>query len=89
MIESFLEIIVVLITQGHVKTSKKTYIFLMILKFYLIFKKKLRINTINKPKPINAKEKVAKNDNPTISVFKLADILCTISELLEGLWVAK
>ena len=59
-------------------------------KFYskttYFFTKKLRINTINSPKPINPNEKVAKKDNPIIKVLKLADIFMTISDEFEGLW---
>jgi len=51
--------------------------------------KKLRTNTINKPNPINPKEKVAKNDSPIIKVFKLVEMFWTISELFTGLCVAK
>ena len=47
--------------------------------------KKLRINIIKRPKPINPKEKVNKKDNPTINVLMLEEILCTISDELEGL----
>ena len=47
--------------------------------------KKLRINTIKRPKPIKANEKVNKKDNPIISVLILEEILCTISDELEGL----
>ena len=63
----------------------KTIIFLMILEFQIFFTKKLRINTIKRPKPINAKEKVNKNDNPIINVLILEDILCTISDEFDGL----
>ena len=52
---------------------------------YLFFSKKLRINTIKSPKPMNANEKVAKKDNPIINVFILEDILRTISDVFEGL----
>ena len=58
---------------------------LIILPFQSFLNKKLRINTIKRPKPIKAKEKVNKKDNPIINVFMLEDILCTISEELEGL----
>ena len=47
--------------------------------------KKHRINTIKRPKPIKAKEKVSKNDNPIINVLIPEDILCTISEGLDVL----
>ena len=53
-------------------TFKKFFLTLTII--YSFFKKKLRKNTISKPKPINPKEKVAKKDNPIINVFKLEEI---------------
>ena len=57
----------------------------MILNNQLFFTKKLRINTIKRPNPIKAKEKVNKNDNPIISVLMLEDILWTSSDELAGL----
>ena len=47
--------------------------------------KKLRINTIKSPIPIKPKEKVSKKDNPIINVLILEEILCTISDELDGL----
>ena len=61
----------------------------MILGFQSFFIKKLRTNTIKRPNPINAKEKVNKKDNPIINVFILEDILWTISDEFEGLWSEK
>ena len=58
--------------------------FNIILNNYSFFKNKVRINTINKPKPINPKEKVAKKESPIIKVFRLDEIFWTISELLVG-----
>ena len=72
---------------GHVKTSKK--FFFMILVIQLFFSKKLRINTMKRPKPIKAKEKVSKKDNPIIKVLILDEIFCTISEELDGLCIEK
>ena len=57
----------------------------MIWPSHLFFRKKLRINTIKRPNPINAKEKVNKKDNPIINVLILEDILCTISDEFDGL----
>jgi len=37
------------------------------------------------PNPINPKQKVSKKDNPIINVFILEEILCTISDELNGL----
>ena len=37
------------------------------------------------PIPINANEKVSKNDNPIIRVLILEEMFCTTSEELEGL----
>ena len=51
--------------------------------------KKLRINTIKRPKPTKPNEKVAINDKPTIRVFKLVEILWTISDVFVGWWEAK
>jgi len=78
----------VLKVQGHVKTLKLS-IFLMICPIQLFFRKKLRINTIKSPIPIKAKEKVSKKDNPIIKVLILEEILCTISEELDGLCIEK
>ena len=57
----------------------------MILGFQFFLIKKLRINTIKRPNPINPKEKVNKKDNPIINVLILEDILCTISDEFDGL----
>ena len=57
----------------------------MVLVFQFFFIKKLRINTIKRPNPINANEKVNKKDNPIINVLILEEILCTISDELDGL----
>ena len=57
----------------------------MILGFQFFFIKKLRINTIKRPNPINAKENVNKKDNPIINVLILEDILWTISDEFDGL----
>ena len=73
---------------GHVKTFKES-IFIMILAIQLFFRKKLRINTMKSPKPIKAKEKVSKKDNPIIKVLILDEILWTISEELDGLCIEK
>ena len=81
---SFQERVKVLIGLSHVKTLKKK-VYLIILVFELFLTKKLRINTMKSPKPIKAKEKVNKKDNPIIKVLILEDILWTISEELEGL----
>ena len=67
------------------KDIKKQIIFSIILVFQTFFTKKLRINTIKSPKPIKAKEKVNKKDNPIINVLILDEILCTTSEELDGL----
>ena len=72
----------------HVKTFKES-VFLIILAIQLFFWKKLRINTIKRPNPINAKEKVNKKDNPIINVLILEDILWTISDEFDGLWIEK
>ena len=57
----------------------------MICSIQLLFRKKLRINTIKSPKPIKAKENVSKKDNPIIKVLILEEIFWTISEELDGL----
>ena len=41
------------------------------------------------PKPIKAKQKVSKKDNPIIKVLILDEILWTISEELDGLCIEK
>jgi len=69
---------------GHVKTFKES-VYFIILAIQLFFRKKLRINTMKSPKPIKAKEKVSKNDNPIIKVLILEEIFWTISEELMGL----
>ena len=69
---------------GHVKTFKET-VFLILLAIQLFFRKKLRINTIKRPNPMKAKEKVNKKDNPIIKVLILEEIFWTISEELDGL----
>ena len=61
----------------------------MICPFQLFFRKKLRINTIKSPIPINAKEKVSKKDNPIIKVLILEEIFWTISDELHGLCTEK
>ena len=63
----------------------RTTVFLMILVFQIFLTKKHRINTIKSPKPIKAKEKDNKNDNPIIKVLMLEEILWTISDVLVGL----
>ena len=73
---------------SHVKTFKES-IFLIILAIQLFFTIKLRINTIKRPIPIKAKEKVSKKDNPIINVLILEEIFCTISEELDGLCTEK
>jgi len=73
---------------SHVKTFKQS-VFLIILAIQLFFRKKLRINTMKRPIPINAKEKVSKKDNPIIKVLILEEIFCTISEELDGLCTEK
>ena len=73
---------------GHVKTFKISFS-LMIWRIQLFFRKKLRINTIKRPKPIKAKEKVSKKDNPIINVLILEEIFWTISEELDGLCTEK
>ena len=73
---------------GHVKTFKES-VYLIILVIQFFFRKKLRINTIKSPIPINAKEKVSKNDNPIIKVLILEEIFWTISEELDGLCIEK
>ena len=73
---------------SHVKTFKES-VFLMICPIQLFIRKKLRINTINRPIPIKAKEKVSKKDNPIIKVLILDEIFWTISEELEGLCIEK
>ena len=85
---SFQERVKVLIGLSHVKTLKTIFL-LIILLIQIFFTKKLRINTIKRPKPIKAKEKVNKKDNPIINVLILVDILCTISDELDGLWSEK
>ena len=84
MTKSFLAKVKGLINLSHVKTLKKI-ILLIILVFQIFLTKKLRINTIKRPTPIKAKEKVNKKDNPIIKVLILEDILWTISDELEGL----
>jgi hypothetical protein len=69
---------------GHVKTFKES-VYFIILAIQLFFRKKLRINTMKSPKPIKAKEKVSKKDNPIIKVLILEEIFWTISEELMGL----
>ena len=44
---------------------------------------------MKRPIPIKAKEKVSKKDNPIIKVFILEEILCTISEELDGVCIEK
>ena len=73
---------------SHVRTFNES-VFLIILAIQLFFRKKLRINTINSPIPIKAKEKVNKKDNPIIKVLILEEIFWTISEELEGLCIEK
>ena len=84
MTKSCLEKVKELTGLSHVETFKKL-IFLIILVFQIFLTKKLRINTINRPNPINAKEKVNKKYNPIIKVLILEDILWTISDELDGL----
>ena len=64
-------------------------VFLIILAIQLFFTIKLRINTIKRPIPIKAKEKVSKKDNPIINVLILEEIFWTISEELDGLCTEK
>ena len=66
------------------KDIKKIFFFI-ILVFQIFLTKKLRINTIKRPKPIKANEKVNKKDNPIINVLILEEILCTISDEFDGL----
>ena len=73
---------------SHVKTFKYR-VLLMIWPIQLLVRKKLRINTIKSPIPINAKEKVSKKDNPIIKVLILEEIFWTISEELDGLCIEK
>ena len=73
---------------SHVKTFKIT-VLLMICTIQLLFRKKLRINTIKSPIPIKAKEKVSKKDNPIIKVLILEEIFWTISDELDGLCIEK
>ena len=40
---------------------------------------------MKRPRPIKAKEKVSKKDNPIIKVLILDDIFWTISDELDGL----
>ncbi len=61
----------------------------MIWPIQLFFRKKLRINTIKRPIPIKAKEKVSKKDNPIINVLILEEIFWTTSEELDGLCIEK
>ena len=68
---------------------KKQLFSLIILVFQIFLTKKLRINTIKSPKPIKANEKVNKKDNPIINVLILEEILCTISDELDGLCTEK
>ena len=67
----------------------KEIVFLIILVIQLFFRKKLRINTMKRPMPIKAKEKVSKKDRPIINVLILEEIFCTISEELDGLCIEK
>ena len=60
-------------------------VFFILLSFQSLFTKKHRINTMKSPIPINANEKVSKNDNPIIRVLILEEMFCTTSEELEGL----
>ena len=88
MIKSFQERAKELKALNHVKTfTKKVY--LIIFRIQLFFTKKLRINTIKRPNPINANEKVNRKDNPITSVLILDEIFWTISDELEGLCNAK
>ena len=64
-------------------------VLLIIFGIQFFFIKKLRINTIKRPNPIKANEKVNKKDNPIINVLILEDILWTISDELDGLWSEK
>ena len=73
---------------SHVKTFKES-VFLIILAIQFFFRKKLRTNTIKRPIPIKAKEKVSKKDNPIIKVLILEEIFWTISEELDGLCIEK
>ena len=57
----------------------------MILLFHYFLTKKLRINTIKSPRPMKAKEKVNRKDNPIINVLIFEEIFCTISDEFEGL----
>ena len=88
MIKSFLAIAKGLTGLSHVKTFKES-VFLIILAIQLFFIKKLRIDTMKSPIPINAKEKVSKKDNPIIRVLILEEIFWTISEELDGLCIEK
>ena len=88
MTKSYQEKAKVLTGPSHVKTLKTIFL-LIILVFQFFLTKKLRINTIKRPKPIKAKEKVNKKDNPIINVLILEDILCTISDELDGLCIEK
>ena len=73
---------------GHVKTFKES-VFFIIFTIQIFFTIKLRINTIKRPIPIKAKEKVSKKDNPIIKVLILEEIFWTISEELDGLCTEK
>ena len=73
---------------GHVKTFKESVLFI-ILVIQLFFRKKLRINTMKRPIPINAKEKVNKKDRPIIKVLILEEIFWTNSDELDGLCIEK
>jgi len=73
---------------GHVKTFKERFL-IIIFVIQLFFRKKLRINTMKSPKPMKAKEKVNKKDNPIIKVLILEEIFWTISEELDGLCIEK
>ena len=88
MIKSFQVTVKVLKGLSHVKTLKES-VFLIILVIQLFFTIKLRINTIKRPIPIKAKEKVSKKDNPIINVLILEEIFWTISEELDGLCTEK
>ncbi len=88
MTKSFLEKVKALKALGHVKTFKES-VSLIILGIQLFFRKKLRINTMKSPKPIKAKEKVNKKDNPIINVLILEEIFWTISDELDGLCIEK
>ena len=77
MIKSCLATAKVLKGLSHVKTFKES-VFLIILAIQLFFTIKLRINTIKRPIPIKAKEKVSKKDNPIINVLILEEIFLSL-----------